>query len=55
VDITEYREQKDKACRCHVSQGMDEIKVWHDAMEIMRGLEHHCKYGEAFIKQQWKD
>lgn len=55
VDITEYREQKDKACRCHVSQGMDEVKVWHDAMEIMRGLEHHCKYGEAFIKQQWKD
>lgn len=55
VDITEYRDQKDKACHCHVSQGMDEIKIWHDAMEIMRGLEHHCKYGEAFIKQQWKD
>ena len=55
VDITEYRDQKDKACHCHVSQGMDEIKIWHDAMEIMRGLEHHCKYGEAFVKQQWKD
>jgi LmbE family N-acetylglucosaminyl deacetylase len=55
VDITDYRDQKDKACHCHVSQGMDEIKIWHDAMEIMRGLEHHCKYGEAFVKQQWKD
>ena len=55
VDITDYRDKKDKACHCHVSQGMDEIKIWHDAMEIMRGLEHHCKYGEAFVKQQWKD
>jgi hypothetical protein len=55
VDITDYRDLKDKACHCHVSQGMDEIKIWHDAMEIMRGLEHHCKYGEAFVKQQWKD
>lgn len=55
VDITNQHDQKVKAYHCHVSQGMDEVQEWHDPMEVFRGMERHCKYGEAFIKQSWKD
>lgn len=55
VDITEQHDQKVKAYRCHVSQGMDEVQKWHDSMEVLRGMERHCKYGEAFVKQAWKE
>lgn len=55
VDITNQHDQKVKAYHCHVSQGMDEVQEWHDPMEVLRGMERHCKYGEAFIKQSWKD
>jgi hypothetical protein len=34
---------------------MEAIQEYHDAMEIMRGMECHTKYGEAFVKQQWKE
>ena len=55
VDITEQHEQKVKAYHCHLSQGMNEVQEWHDPMEVLRGMERHCKYGEAFIKQAWKE
>ena len=55
VDITDYHDQKVKAYYCHVSQGMDEIREWHDPMEVLRGMERHCKYAEAFVKQAWKE
>lgn len=54
VDISPVRELKLKAYLCHVSQ-MNEgnIEKFHDAMERMRGLEYHCEYAEAFIRQIW--
>ena len=55
VDITEHHDKKVKAYHCHVSQGMDEVQKWHDSMEVLRGMERHCKYGEAFVKQAWKE
>ena len=55
VDITSTRDRKVEAYHCHLSQGADEIQIWHDAMEIMRGMECHAKYGEAFVKQAWKE
>ena len=53
VNITDYKAQKEKAYMCHESQGMADIKPYHDAMERMRGLECQTQYGEAFIKQNW--
>ena len=53
VNITDYKGQKEKAYMCHESQGMADIKPYHDAMERMRGLECQTQYGEAFIKQNW--
>ena len=55
VDITEQHDTKVKAYYCHESQGMGEIQVYHDTMERMRGMECHAQYGEAFVKQAWKD
>ena len=52
VDITDYKAQKEKAYMCHESQGMADIKPYHDAMERMRGLSHQTPYSEAFIKQE---
>ena len=51
VDITEQHQQKVKAYYCHESQDMPVVQEWHDAMESMRGMECHAKYGEAFVKQ----
>lgn len=53
VDITDYHNQKLQAYYCHKSQGMEEIQAYHDPMEILRGMECHSKYGEAFIKQNY--
>ena len=53
VNITDYKAQKEKAYMCHTSQGMADIKPYHDTMERMRGLECQTQYGEAFIKQNW--
>lgn len=55
VDITEEHDQKVKAYYCHESQDMPVVQEWHDAMEIMRGMGCHAKYGEAFVKQEWKE
>ena len=52
VNITDYKAQKEKAYMCHESQGMADIKPYHDAMERMRGLSHQTPYSEAFIKQE---
>ena len=55
VDITEQHNQKVQAYYCHKSQDMPVVQEWHDAMEILRGMECHAKYGEAFVKQTWKE
>ena len=49
VDITSVLELKHRACRCHESQGMDELlDGWHVPMERFRGLECRCQAAEAF-------
>lgn len=53
VNITEQHEQKVKAYYSHASQDMLVVQEWHDAMEIMRGMECHTQYGEAFVKQNY--
>ncbi len=55
VDITDYHNKKVEAYMYHQSQGMDEVKEYHDTMERMRGLDIRTKHAEAFIKQNWKD
>ena len=52
VNITDYKAQKEKAYMCHESQGMADIKPYHDAMERMRGMESQTHHAEAFIKQE---
>lgn len=52
VDITKYRDTKIEAYLKHVSQHTeDNVKTYHDPMEMMRGLEFRCKYAEAYVKQ----
>lgn len=53
VDITDTHDKKVEAYRQHLSQDIDAVQVYHDAMEILRGMECHAKYGEAFIKQNY--
>ena len=55
VDITTTHDKKVEAYYCHLSQGMAEVQAYHDAMETMRGMECHAQYGEAFVKQAWKE
>ena len=55
VNITEQHEQKVKAYYSHKSQDMPVVQEWHDAMEILRGMECHTQYAEAFVKQVWKE
>ena len=55
IDITEQHEQKVQAYYSHESQDMPVVQEWHDAMEILRGMECHTKYAEAFVKQVWKE
>ena len=55
VDITDYHNKKVEAYMCHQSQGMNEVRKYHDSMERMRGMEIRTKHAEAFIKQNWKD
>ena len=55
VNITEQHDKKVKAYYCHESQEMSVIQEWHDAMEILRGMECHTKYAEAFTKQVWTE
>ena len=53
VDITDTHDKKVEAYRQHLSQDIDAVQVYHDAMETLRGMECHAKYGEAFIKQNY--
>ena len=53
VDITDTHDKKVEAYRCHLSQDIDAVQDYHDSMEILRGMECHAKYGEAFIKQNY--
>lgn len=53
VDISETHTDKVKAYHCHQSQGIDEVQAYHDQMELLRGMECHAKYGEAYIKQNY--
>lgn len=56
VDITPARELKLKAYLMHVSQCNDgNIQKYHDTMEGLRGLEYHCQWAEAFMKQIWHE
>ena len=56
ADITPYRDKKIEAYLCHESQGLEgAVKDYHDTMERMRGMECQAKYGEAFVKQLWKE
>ena len=55
VNITNQHDQKVKAYYCHESQDMPVVQEWHDAMEILRGMECHTKYAEAFTKQVWTE
>jgi LmbE family N-acetylglucosaminyl deacetylase len=50
VDITSVADKKLDACRCHSSQGMEDVYGnWHHQMEQFRGIEFHCKRAEAFV------
>lgn len=31
------------------------VQEWHDAMDILRGMECHTKYVGAFTKQVWTE
>ena len=55
VNISQQHDQKVKAYYCHQSQDMPVVQEWHDAMEILRGMECHTKYAEAFVKQVWTE
>lgn len=56
VDITPVREQKIAAYLCHESQDLlDNVAGYHDRMEEFRGLEFHCRYAEAFVRQLWME
>lgn len=49
VDIESVRDQKYKACYCHVSQNLEDLmRDWHDPMERFRGIECRCFAAEAF-------
>lgn len=50
VNIEDVVELKHRVCRCHESQGMDELlSEWHEPMERFRGLECRCGAAEAFV------
>ena len=52
VDITPYIELKEKAISAHKGQVYEGWRERGNTMETMRGYEYHCKYAEAFVKQQ---
>lgn len=55
VNISQQHDKKVKAYYCHESQDMKGVQEYHDAMEVLRGMECHATYGEAFVKQVWKE
>jgi LmbE family N-acetylglucosaminyl deacetylase len=51
VDISGVIKQKHDACFIHLSQNVEEIyKTSHGPMEIFRGMEFGCEYGESYIR-----
>ena len=53
-DITPVVEKKHEACFVHKSQKIKEetYPEYHAKMEIFRGLQHGCKYAEAFVHHE---
>jgi LmbE family N-acetylglucosaminyl deacetylase len=49
VDITSTESRKREACFAHVSQAGPHFYDEHDAMNRFRGMEHGCKFAEAFV------
>ena len=49
VDITSVEERKRAACMAHKSQDPQGFYGIHSRMHDFRGLEHGCKYAEAFV------
>ena len=49
VDITTTEPRKRDACFAHVSQDPPHFYDQHAVMNQFRGMEHGCKYAEAFI------
>ena len=53
VDITGYHDRKCAAIQAHTSQRSEKYETAEILMEEFRGLEYHCGYAEAFVKQAW--
>ena len=51
VDITSTEQRKRDACFAHVSQDPPHFYELHDAMNRFRGMEHGCKFAEAFVHE----
>jgi LmbE family N-acetylglucosaminyl deacetylase len=51
VDITSVESRKREACFAHVSQDPPHFYDQHAVMNEFRGMEHGCKYAEAFVSQ----
>jgi LmbE family N-acetylglucosaminyl deacetylase len=51
VDITAAEQRKRDACFAHVSQDPRHFYDMHDAMNRFRGMEHGCKFAEAFVHE----
>jgi LmbE family N-acetylglucosaminyl deacetylase len=49
VDITTTEPRKREACFAHVSQDPPHFYDQHAVMNQFRGMEHGCKYAEAFV------
>lgn len=49
VDITTTEPRKREACFAHVSQDPPHFYDQHALMNQFRGMEHGCKYAEAFV------
>jgi hypothetical protein len=49
VDITSVEERKRAACMAHKSQDPQGFYGIHSRMHDFRGLEHGCKFAEAFV------
>jgi LmbE family N-acetylglucosaminyl deacetylase len=51
VDITSTEARKREACFAHASQDPPHFYDQHAIMNQFRGMEHGCKYAEAFVCQ----
>ena len=51
VDITATEQRKRDACFAHASQDPPHFYDMHSVMNQFRGMEHGCKYAEAFVHE----